>query len=86
MNATTADVVWREKTGPASLISVGDHLVLLGQETGEMQIATVSPTRFTGRHGARLLEAGVRAVTGRSFGDGRLYVRNLKEIAALRVN
>ena len=86
MNAETAEVRWRERTGAGTLIAVGDQLVVLGQDSGELLIATVSPAAFTLRHRARVLETGIRAVTGPSFAGGRLYVRNLKEITALRVN
>ncbi len=86
MNAETADVLWRERTGAGTVIAVGDQLVILGQDSGEMQIATVSREGFALRHRTRVLAAGTRAVTGPSFADGRLYVRNLKEILALRVN
>jgi outer membrane protein assembly factor BamB len=86
MNAETADVRWRERTGAGTLIAVDDQLVILGQESGELQIANMSPDAFTVRHRTRVLEADTRAVTGPSFADGRLYVRNLKEIIALRVN
>ena len=86
LNAETADVLWRARTGAGTLITVGDQFVILGQESGEIQIAAVSPEAFTVRHRARVLETGIRAVTGPSFAGGRLYVRNLREIAALRMN
>jgi hypothetical protein len=77
-------VRWRERTGAGSLIRVGDELVVLGHESGELLIAALSPAAFTARHRARILDDGVRAVTGPSFAGGRLYLRNLKEIVALR--
>jgi outer membrane protein assembly factor BamB len=86
MNAETGDVLWRERTGAGTLIAVGDELVILGQDSGELRIASVSPQAFTLRHRARVLEADTRAVTGPSFAGGRLFVRNLKEIRALRMN
>lgn len=85
MDLNTQQVRWRERTGAGTLISVGDELVFLGQESGELQVATVTPDGFTPRHRARVMEDGVRAVTGPSYADGRLFVRNLKEIVALRV-
>jgi outer membrane protein assembly factor BamB len=85
VNAETTDVVWRERTGAGTLIAAGDRLVILGQESGELQIADVSPRGFTSRQRVRVLADGTRAVTGPSFADGRLYVRNLKEIVVLRV-
>lgn len=85
MNADTQEVRWRERTGAGTLIGVGDDLVILGQDTGDLQIARVSPEAFARRHRVPLLEAGTRAVTGPSFANGHLYVRNLKEIVALRL-
>ena len=85
MNADTQEVRWRERTGAGTLIGVGEDLLILGQDTGELQIARVAPGAFTLRRRLPLLEAGTRAVTGPSFANGRLYVRNLKEIVALRV-
>jgi outer membrane protein assembly factor BamB len=85
VNAETTEVVWRERTGAGTLIAVGDRLVILGQESGQLHIADISPRGFTERQRARVLNEGTRAVTGPSFSDGRLYVRNLKEIVALRL-
>ena len=85
VNADTNEIVWRERTGAGTVIMVGSQLVLLGQDSGEMMIADVSPTAFTLRQRVRVLEDGVRAVTGASFSNGVFYVRNLREIAALRV-
>ena len=85
IDLATQQIRWRERTGAGTVIGVGDDVVFLGQESGELQIAGVSPDAFTSRHRARVMADGVRAVTGPSFADGRLYVRNLKEIVALRV-
>jgi outer membrane protein assembly factor BamB len=85
MDAETQEVRWRERTGAGTLIGVGDDLVILGQDTGDLQIARVSPEAFTLRRRVPLLEAGTRAVTGPSFANGHLYVRNLKEVLAVRV-
>jgi outer membrane protein assembly factor BamB len=85
VDAETTEILWRERTGAGTLITVGDDLLILGQESGELQIAAVSAKGFRLRQRLRVLEAGTRAVTGPSFADGRLYVRNLKEIVALRL-
>jgi outer membrane protein assembly factor BamB len=84
MNAETQEIAWRERTGAGSLIAVGDRLVLLGQDSGEMVIADMSPARFVLRQRVKVLPEG-RAVTGPSFDDGRMYVRNLREVVALRL-
>jgi outer membrane protein assembly factor BamB len=86
LDAKTADVRWRERTGAGTLIAIGDEVVILGQESGEIQVASVSPEGFTLRRRARVLAEGTRAVTGPSTAGDRLYLRNLKEIVALRIN
>jgi len=86
MDAQTQQVMWRERTGAATLIGVGDEVVVLGDGSGELQIASTSPDGIVVRHRARVLEPGIRSVTGPSFADGRLYVRNLREIVAVRMN
>ena len=85
MNAETQEIRWRERTGAGTLIGVGDEIVLLGQDSGELQVATVTPDAFTLRRRARAFASDARAVTGPSYAGGRLYVRNLTEIAALRL-
>jgi outer membrane protein assembly factor BamB len=85
MNADTQEIVWRERTGAGTLIAVGEHLVLLGQDSGEMLIVDISPERFRLRQRVNVLQEGARAVTGPSFGAGRLYARNLREIVAVRL-
>jgi outer membrane protein assembly factor BamB len=85
VDAETQEIKWRERTGAGTLMTVGSRLVLLGDGSGEMVIADVSPEKFTMRHRLRVLSDGVRAVTGASFADGRFYVRNLRELVAVRV-
>jgi outer membrane protein assembly factor BamB len=86
VNADTGEERWRERSGAGSVIAVGDQLLFLSQDSGELQVATVTPEAFTVQGRARVLTPGVRAVTGPSFANGRLFVRNLKEIVALQVN
>ena len=86
VNAETGDERWRERTGAGTVIAVGDQLLFLHQDSGELQVGTVTPEAFKVQGRARVLTPGVRAVTGPSFADGRLFVRNLKEIVALQVN
>ena len=84
LNADTAEIVWRERTGAGTLIALGDHLMVLGDGTGELRAVPVTPTGFSAVSSTRVLDEGARAVTGPSYADGRLFVRNLKEIVALR--
>ena len=85
VNADTQEITWRERTGAGTLIAVGSQLVLLGQDSGDMSIIDASPEKFALRHRLRVLAEGIRAVTGPSFDDGRFYIRNLREIVAVRV-
>lgn len=85
LNAESQEITWRERTGAGTLIAVGSQLVLLGQESGELSIIDISPEKFSLRHRLRVLPEGIRAVTGPSFDDGRFFIRNLREIVALRV-
>ena len=66
-------------------MAVGSQLIVLSDNSGEMIIADLSPQKFAARHRLKVLQDGVRAVTGASFADGRFYVRNLQEVVALRV-
>ena len=85
MNADTQEITWRERTGAGTLIAVGSQLVLLGQDSGHMSIIDMAADKFALRARVRVLPEGIRAVTGPSFDDGRFYIRNLREIVALRV-
>ena len=85
LDAETQEIKWRERTGAGTLMAVGSQLVMLSDNSGELTIADFSPEKFALRHRLRVLQDGVRAVTGPSFADGRFYVRNLREIVAFRV-
>lgn len=85
VDAATGDVRWRERTGAGTLIALGDSLVVLIDGTGQLLVVRPSPARFETLHTANVLADGVRAVTGPSYADGRLYVRNLREIVALQL-
>jgi outer membrane protein assembly factor BamB len=85
VNADTGEERWRERSGPGTVIAVGHQLLFLHQESGELQLATMTPEAFRVQGRARVLTPGVRAVTGPSFSEGRLFVRNLKEIVALQM-
>ena len=85
MNADTQDIAWRERTGAGTVIAVGAQLVMLSQDSGEISIIDITPKQFALRRKIRVLPEGIRAVTGPSFDDGRLYIRNLREIVAISV-
>jgi outer membrane protein assembly factor BamB len=86
VDVETQEIKWRERTGAGTVIAVGSQLVVLGDGTGEMLIADISPEKFALRHRLKVLPDGVRAVTGATFADGRFYLRNLRELVMLRLH
>jgi outer membrane protein assembly factor BamB len=85
VDAATGQVRWRERTGEGTLVGVGPNLLFLGLTSGDIRVVRASPDRFTEVHRTRVFTPDVRSVTGPSFVDGRLYVRNLREVAAFTV-
>ena len=81
-DAATGEVRWRERTGEGTLVGFGEHLLWLGQSSGELRIVRASPEGYAERLKAQVFRPGVTSVTGPSYADGRLYVRNLREMAA----
>jgi len=82
IEAATGKLVWRSRPpGGQSLIEVGGHMVLVGRG-GALVTAALDPEgyRETGRIEA--LEPH-RVYTPPSYADGRLYVRDLRYLAAI---
>jgi outer membrane protein assembly factor BamB len=78
-------VVWRQKVYSGSLILVDGHLVILGDNSGDLRIAEASPGGYREKLKAPVFNAGAASATGPSFGDGRLLLRNVEEIVALEI-
>ena len=85
MDAATGEVRWRERTGEGTLVGLGGHLLLLGQTSGDLRVLRASPDRFSEVFRARVLTPDTPSVTGPSVADRRLYVRNIREIAAFEI-
>jgi outer membrane protein assembly factor BamB len=81
MDADTGDVKWRERTGPGTLMGLGPNLVVLA---GDLHIVRAIPDRYEVLHRTPVFTTG-RTITGPSYADGRLFVRNLKEMVALQL-
>ncbi|MGH9312616.1 MAG: hypothetical protein ACRD1S_05395 [Vicinamibacterales bacterium] len=75
--------LWSARVG--TLVGIGPHLLLLGQTSGDLRIVRASPAGFTETFRTRVFTPEVTSVTGPSFVDGRLYVRNIKEMAAFEL-
>ena len=85
VDAATGQVRWRERTGEGTLVGAGSNLLFLGQTSGELRVIRASPDGFAEVSRTRVFAPDVRSVTGPSLADGRLYVRNLKEMAAFSI-
>lgn len=82
MNAATGNIRWRERTDYATLVGLGPQLGLLGATSGDLRLLLASPEGFKENFRTRVFPPGVVSVTGPSLADGRVYVRNVREMAA----
>lgn len=82
LDAATAEIKWRERTGEGTLVALGPHLLLLGQTSGELRLVRMSPDGYSESFRTRVFTPDVTSVTGPTFVGGRLYLRNLREMAA----
>ncbi len=83
MNAGDGERVWRSRPpGGRGLILVDDKLVVFGSD-GMVVVADASPEGYRERARIQALEAS--AYTWPAFADGKVLVRNLEEMAAVRL-
>ncbi len=85
LDPASADVRWRQKVYPGSLILVDGHLVILGAESGDVRVAEASPDGYRERLRVPVFNAGATSSTGPTFAGGKLFLRNVEEIVALEV-
>jgi outer membrane protein assembly factor BamB len=85
LNADTGAVRWRERTGEGTLVGAGEHVLVLSQTTGDLRVVRAVPDGYSEQGRTRVFTPDVVSVTGPSIADGRVFVRNLKEIAAFAV-
>ena len=83
VKADTGEKVWKSRPpGGRGLILVDDRLVIFGGK-GEVVVAAASPEGYQELARVQALEGN--AYTWPSFAGGRIFVRNLEEIAAIEV-
>jgi outer membrane protein assembly factor BamB len=81
VDTASGRALWAERGfGEGSLISAGDHLVVLGED-GELALVRADPARLDVR--ARLPVLNGRCWTPPALAGGRLYLRNAREMVAL---
>jgi hypothetical protein len=74
------------RSGEGTLAGAGSQLLFLSSSTGMLHIVDASTEKYAERTAVQVLRPDVRAVTGPSMAAGRIYVRNLREIAAFEIN
>ena len=83
VNAETGERVWRSRPpGGRGLILVNGHLVIFGAK-GTVVVAKATPEGYVERTRLQALKGS--GFTWPSFADGRVFVRNLEEIASISV-
>ena len=85
VDAATGTVKWQERMGAGTLMGLGAYLVVLGQTSGELRIVRVSADRYDEVSRMSVLKPEVMSVTGPSLAGGRLFIRNIRELAAFEL-
>jgi len=82
VDTLTGEPRWREKTNSGSLIRVGRHLLLLGEASGLLRVVEASASGYRELARVAAFNAGAQSSTGPSYASGRVFVRNVEEMAA----
>ena len=84
ISAKTGETKWVKRGyGNGSLILVGDRLIVLSDQ-GKVILVKATPTAFTEQGNFQALKG--KCWTAPSFSNGKLYVRNLTEMACFDFN
>jgi enterochelin esterase-like enzyme len=83
VDATSGEVVWKSRQpGGGELVLVDDQLVILAPN-GDVVVSAATPEGYREKARTKALERGY--VVRPSFSGGRVFVRNLSELAAVGV-
>ncbi len=85
VDPANGNIVWREKVYPGALIMVDGHLLHLGEQSGELRVASASPSGYRQRLKTPVFNAGATSSTTPSFALGFVLMRNVEEIVALEL-
>lgn len=79
---TTGELMWQDRSvGKGSLIAAAGHLLVLG-ERGDLAVVEATPEAYREKGRVQALPS-TRAWTPPSLSGGRIYVRDLENIACL---
>jgi outer membrane protein assembly factor BamB len=85
VDAATGDVKWRHRMYEGTIVGAGEHLIVLGRSSGDIQVVQASTEGFTEVARATVLTPGATSMTGPSLAGDRVFVRNSEEIVALAI-
>jgi outer membrane protein assembly factor BamB len=85
MEAASGTVRWRHRTYDGSLVGLGAHLLLLGRSSGELQVVRASPEGYSEVLRVPVFTAGATSITGPSVAGARVFLRNVEEMVAFRI-
>ena len=82
MKLETGEVMWQDRSvGKGSLIAANGHLLVLG-EKGDLALVETTPAGYQEKGRIKALESD-RAWSPPALAEGRLYVRDLKNMACI---
>ncbi len=82
LDAATGEPRWRQKVNAGTLIRIGGHLLVLGEQSGLLRVVEATGDAYRQTAEAVAFNAGAQSSTGPSFADGRVLVRNTEEVVA----
>ncbi len=85
LDAATGQALWEQRVGMSSLVRVDDHLVVFGALSGELRLVAARPDRYSEVAILPVFPNRQNGPAAPSFGAGRIFVRGLQEIAAVRI-
>jgi outer membrane protein assembly factor BamB len=85
VDAATGEIRWRHRTYESSVVGYGDHVLLLGHASGELALVRPSPSGYSETIRTRVFTPGSTSVTGPAPAGARIFLRNVEEIVAVRV-
>lgn len=85
VDAATGNIRWRERFYEGALVGAGDHLIVLGQSSGDLHLLRASPDKFAEISRLTVFTPGATSITGPSVVGRRVYIRNVEEMVALEI-
>ena len=85
LDAASGAVKWTSRTYRGHLTLAGDTLVLLSESAGLVRLIAADPSGYRELAKVQVLRPGARTSTPPSLAGGRIFVRNLDELAAIEV-